>query len=171
MWRDGFQALMEPPGSYCAYMCLYLTMCLIKIFTLATSTFEEQQRHILALQNKSVTLLARGASTANFDWEYRQAAAAALAASGSTASIASVAGNAAVKLISAMSPRVGAHLSGAASTPVLNQTTSALGNSQGASSMGETGSDDYDNLVSIEAFLHFLFRLYINRFLKIKGNC
>jgi hypothetical protein len=35
---------MEPPGSYCAYAVLYITMCLIKIFTLATNTFEEQYR-------------------------------------------------------------------------------------------------------------------------------
>ena len=38
--------MMEPPGSYCAYACLYITMCLIKIFTIATNTFEEQFRHI-----------------------------------------------------------------------------------------------------------------------------
>lgn len=44
VYREGFSTMLEPPGSYCAYACLYLTMCLIRIFTLATSTFEEQQR-------------------------------------------------------------------------------------------------------------------------------
>jgi len=43
-WSDGFGTMMEPPGSYCAYACLYITMCLIKLFTIATSTFEEQHR-------------------------------------------------------------------------------------------------------------------------------
>jgi len=43
-YREGFQAMMEPPGSYCAYASLYITMCLIKIFSLATETFEEQHR-------------------------------------------------------------------------------------------------------------------------------
>ena len=38
--------MMEPPGSYCAYACLYITMCLIKIFTLATDTFQEQYRYV-----------------------------------------------------------------------------------------------------------------------------
>lgn len=60
-WQDGFGAMMEPPGSYCAYACLYITMCLIKIFTLATNTFEEQHRHITGLQNLSINLLHRGA--------------------------------------------------------------------------------------------------------------
>lgn len=54
-YREGFQAIMEPPGSYCAYACLYITMCLIKIFTLATSTFEEQYRHITCLQGEMST--------------------------------------------------------------------------------------------------------------------
>lgn len=44
-WSEGFQAMMEPPGSYCTYASLYVTMCLIKIFTIATSTFEEQHRY------------------------------------------------------------------------------------------------------------------------------
>jgi len=30
LWREGFLALLDSPGSYCAYMCLYLTMCLIR---------------------------------------------------------------------------------------------------------------------------------------------
>jgi len=42
-------------GSYCAYACLYITMCLIKIFTTATATFEEQYRHIAGLQNVHVS--------------------------------------------------------------------------------------------------------------------
>lgn len=54
--NDGFQALLEPPGSYCGYACLYFTMCLIRIFTLATSTFEEQHRHILGLQRLSMSI-------------------------------------------------------------------------------------------------------------------
>lgn len=28
--REGFEAMLAPPGSYCAYMCMYLTMCLIR---------------------------------------------------------------------------------------------------------------------------------------------
>lgn len=59
-YSDGFGAMMEPPGSYCAYACLYITMCLIKIFTLATNTFEEQHRHVTGLQNLSINLLHRG---------------------------------------------------------------------------------------------------------------
>jgi hypothetical protein len=38
--------MMEPPGSYCAYACMYITMCLIKIFSLATDTFQEQYRYV-----------------------------------------------------------------------------------------------------------------------------
>ena len=37
-------ALLEPPGSYCAYGCLYCTMCVIKLFNIATQTFEEQHK-------------------------------------------------------------------------------------------------------------------------------
>lgn len=44
--KDGFVALLEPPGSYCAYACLYITCCLIKIFAIATETYREQHRHI-----------------------------------------------------------------------------------------------------------------------------
>ncbi len=78
---------------------------------MATSTFEEQQRHILALQNKSIALIARGASTANFDWEYRQAAAAALVANMSTSNMSSsnlnivLPGTSTNKLVGGMSPR------------------------------------------------------------------
>lgn len=57
LYEYGFSAIMEPPGSYCAYACLYLTMCLVRIFTLATSTFEEQQQHIVTLQSLSSRLL------------------------------------------------------------------------------------------------------------------
>jgi hypothetical protein len=49
-YREGFEAILEPPGSYCGYALLYITMCLIKIFALATNTFEEQHCHILGLQ-------------------------------------------------------------------------------------------------------------------------
>jgi len=59
-YSDGFSAMMEPPGSYCAYACMYITSCLIKIFTLATSTFEEQHRHVTGLQTLSINLLQRG---------------------------------------------------------------------------------------------------------------
>lgn len=74
---DGTGAILEAPGSYCAYASLYLCTCLIHIFTLATTTFEEQQRHIMGLQKKSLILLRRGASQANLspasDWEYSEA--------------------------------------------------------------------------------------------------
>lgn len=43
--REGFEALLSAPGSYCAYACLYLTLCLIKIFSIATRTFEEQSKY------------------------------------------------------------------------------------------------------------------------------
>ena len=36
---------------------MYLTTCLLKILTLATSTFEEQQKHIVILQSFSERLL------------------------------------------------------------------------------------------------------------------
>lgn len=50
--REGWShtALLESPGSYCAYACMYITSCLIKIFSLATATYEEQHRHIVELQ-------------------------------------------------------------------------------------------------------------------------
>ena len=57
IYEYGFSAILTPPGSYCAYACLYLTMCLIKIFTLATSTFEEQHAHIATLRDLSQALL------------------------------------------------------------------------------------------------------------------
>jgi hypothetical protein len=38
--------MLEAPGSYLAYACMYITCCLIKLFTLATNTYEEQHRHI-----------------------------------------------------------------------------------------------------------------------------
>jgi hypothetical protein len=46
IYREGLQAMLEPPGSYLAYACMYITCCLIKLFTLATNTYEEQHRHI-----------------------------------------------------------------------------------------------------------------------------
>jgi hypothetical protein len=63
LYREGFLAVMEPPGSYCAYAALYITMCLMKIFSLATETFQEQMRHITGLQALTLTLL-RGQSVA-----------------------------------------------------------------------------------------------------------
>lgn len=48
--REGSSAVLEAPASYCAYACLYITTCLIKIFTLATNTYEEQHKHITELQ-------------------------------------------------------------------------------------------------------------------------
>ena len=53
----GHMAMLEPPGSYCAYGCMYITTCLIKIFTIATHTYEEQHRHIIELQHLSASLL------------------------------------------------------------------------------------------------------------------
>lgn len=55
VWREGggYSAMLEPPGSYCAYASMYITCCLIKIFTLATNTYEEQHRHIQVLQSLS----------------------------------------------------------------------------------------------------------------------
>ncbi len=64
--RDGFAALLEPPGSYCAYACLYFTMCWVKIFNLATLTFEEQHRHIAGLHQLSMGMLRRGVSSVSF---------------------------------------------------------------------------------------------------------
>ena len=57
LFEFGFVCIMSAPGSYCAYLCLYYATCLIKIFTLATSTFEEQQRHVSSLQELSTKLL------------------------------------------------------------------------------------------------------------------
>jgi hypothetical protein len=57
MYREGgYIALLEAPGSYCAYAVMYITACLIKIFTLATNTYEEQRRHIDQLQSLSSKL-------------------------------------------------------------------------------------------------------------------
>ena len=49
-------AMLEAPGSYCAYACMYITSCLIKVFTLATNTYEEQHLHITGLMNLSSVL-------------------------------------------------------------------------------------------------------------------
>jgi hypothetical protein len=65
-YREGFQAILEPPGSYCAYACLYITLCLLKIFTLATNTFEEQFRHVHELQKISNEILLKSNSYASF---------------------------------------------------------------------------------------------------------
>jgi hypothetical protein len=55
--EGGYNAMLEPPGSYCAYALMYVSTCMIKIFTLATNTYEEQHRHISELQNISAKLL------------------------------------------------------------------------------------------------------------------
>ena len=60
LFQDGFIALREAPGSYCAYACMYFTLCLIKIFNIATQTFEEQRKHIIGLHHINVSLLYRG---------------------------------------------------------------------------------------------------------------
>lgn len=57
MYHEGFDAILGPPSSYCAYAFMYITCCLFKIFTLATKTFEEQQKHITILQQISVTMM------------------------------------------------------------------------------------------------------------------
>ena len=42
--------MLNPPGSYCAYASVYLTVCLIRIFGLATNTYLEQQLHVGIIQ-------------------------------------------------------------------------------------------------------------------------
>lgn len=49
IFKEGLDAILSPPGSYCAYASVYLTVCLIRIFGLATKTFQEQQSHIPGL--------------------------------------------------------------------------------------------------------------------------
>jgi len=56
IYREGHTAVLEAPGSYCAYACMYITSCLIKVFTLATNTYEEQHLHISGLMNLSASL-------------------------------------------------------------------------------------------------------------------
>jgi hypothetical protein len=58
-YHEGFSALLGAPGSYCAYACMYITTCLVKIFTLATQTFEEQDRHCRILSGISNRLLTK----------------------------------------------------------------------------------------------------------------
>jgi len=65
IYHDGFQAILEPPGSYCAYANLYITLCLLKIFNFATQTFEEQFRHISILQKLSIKLMSYSTSFSN----------------------------------------------------------------------------------------------------------
>lgn len=48
--REGRDAMLNPPGSYCAYASVYLTVCLIRIFGLATKTYLEQQLHVGIIQ-------------------------------------------------------------------------------------------------------------------------
>ena len=62
---EGFSAILSAPGCYCAYSNMYLTTCLLKIFTIATTTFEEQQYHIEILQKFSKSLLVTRNNTNN----------------------------------------------------------------------------------------------------------
>ncbi|CAM9795574.1 unnamed protein product, partial [Phaeothamnion confervicola] len=50
--REGLKAILSPPGSYCAYASVYLTVCLIRIFGLATETYGEQQAHVALLRER-----------------------------------------------------------------------------------------------------------------------
>lgn len=50
IFREGLDAMLNPPGSYCAYASVYLTVCLIRIFGLATKTYLEQQLHVGIIQ-------------------------------------------------------------------------------------------------------------------------
>lgn len=61
-YHEGFDALLGAPGSYCAYACMYITTCLVKIFSLATQTFEEQDRHCKILSAISNRLLSQSES-------------------------------------------------------------------------------------------------------------
>ena len=63
--------MLEPPGSYLAYACMYITCCLIKLFTLATNTYEEQHRHIAVLQSMSNSFHYQGAMSTDYN-EYGQ---------------------------------------------------------------------------------------------------
>lgn len=72
-FRDGFQAMLEPPGSYCAYGSLYITMCLLKIFNFAMETFDEQMRHMNILQRKSIQQMNRSTSFTNLQRDHIQA--------------------------------------------------------------------------------------------------
>ena len=72
-FRDGFQAMLEPPGSYCAYGTLYITMCLLKIFNFAMETFDEQMRHMNILQRKSIQQMNRSMDFSNHQRDHIQA--------------------------------------------------------------------------------------------------
>eukprot|EP00428_Durinskia_dybowskii_P066072 CAMPEP_0170368682 /NCGR_PEP_ID=MMETSP0117_2-20130122/7582_1 /TAXON_ID=400756 /ORGANISM="Durinskia baltica, Strain CSIRO CS-38" /LENGTH=555 /DNA_ID=CAMNT_0010623355 /DNA_START=869 /DNA_END=2536 /DNA_ORIENTATION=- len=67
IYREGLQAMLEPPGSYLAYACMYITCCLIKLFTLATNTYEEQHRHISVLQGVSSSLNCFGSMSTDYN--------------------------------------------------------------------------------------------------------
>lgn len=71
--RDGFQAMLEPPGSYCAYGSLYITMCLLKIFNFAMETFDEQMRHMNILQRKSIQQMNKSMDFSNLQRDHIQA--------------------------------------------------------------------------------------------------
>ena len=59
--------MLEAPGSYCAYACMYITCCLIKLFTLATHTYEEQHQHITGLQALSNSLIYQHAMSSDYN--------------------------------------------------------------------------------------------------------
>ncbi|CAM9479251.1 unnamed protein product [Ectocarpus sp. 12 AP-2014] len=63
--REGLDAMLNPPGSYCAYASVYLTVCLIRIFGLATKTYLEQQLHVGIIQDYIDNLAAVTAKTAS----------------------------------------------------------------------------------------------------------
>lgn len=51
--------MLNPPGSYCAYASVYLTVCLIRIFGLATKTYLEQQLHVGIIQVRAERTISR----------------------------------------------------------------------------------------------------------------
>jgi hypothetical protein len=63
LYHEGFATILEPPGNYCAFGVLYITLCLIRIFTLATTTYEEQYSHMNILQKMSFRLASMPASS------------------------------------------------------------------------------------------------------------
>ncbi|RYG66054.1 hypothetical protein EON64_10630, partial [archaeon] len=66
LYDQGYAGMLEPPGSYCAYSCMYITSCLIRIFQLATSTYTEQQTHLSLLQQMSVRLMMAGSEVGGY---------------------------------------------------------------------------------------------------------
>lgn len=50
-YERSLHILLESPGTYSSYACFYITSCMIKIFSIATKTFEEQRAHLTILEN------------------------------------------------------------------------------------------------------------------------